>query len=155
MGCSCSVPARPPAAAEQEIQAVVELFIGPELTADELTTLRDEKLQPLLDKYGHWPAQGHLEAEVALLEARIDEIELQFMAKMGSHNLSVMIAYLKKQLNLKGLMAPVVDQACALLGLPTQGSLVEKATTCYTLVAGEEKAKALVTHSRKYSSELR
>ena len=34
MGCSCSALARPPAAAKQEIQAVVELFIGPELTAD-------------------------------------------------------------------------------------------------------------------------
>ena len=32
--------AGPPAAAEQEIRAVVELYIGPELTADELTTLR-------------------------------------------------------------------------------------------------------------------
>ena len=33
------------------------------------------------------------------------------------------------------------------------GLLVAKATTCYTLLAGEEKTKALVTPSRKYSTE--
>ena len=108
MGCSCSALV-PPAAAEQEIRAVVELYIGPELTADELTTLRDEKLQPLLDKYGHWQAQGHLEEECALLEARVERLQLLRHLVVLPHQLRVHVAALRAQLHAGWRAALVVN----------------------------------------------
>lgn len=153
MGCACSALV-PDALARQEIREAVAVHIGMEQTPDELLALRDITLLPVSERYHHWPARGHLVEEVALIQAKLDEVELHMAALTGSFLLSAIIKRMQQELPLGGTIADMLAQACEQLGVQDPGgSLVEQFTKCYKLLVGDGEevhhAKALTADETK------